>query len=68
MNWLEVTDNKNKRHLINADNVVDVIYHSDTNLSEIVYLRSGIAGVWVNGNILTHIKKAFLSGVIRVGD
>ena len=68
MNWIMVTDNKNKQHMINADNIIDIVYHNDTNLSEIIYLRSAITPVWVTGNIVSELRKAYLSDVIRLGD
>ena len=56
--WFELMDTKGEKHLINFDNVSDVIYHEESNLTEILYLRSAIAPIWVNGNVLIKIKTA----------
>lgn len=49
---------------------MDVSYHHDTDLTEIVFLRSAYPPVWVKGNCLEAIKKcvSLKAPVKNVGD
>lgn len=68
--WITITDTQNIKHLINCFSVMDVSYHHDTDLTEIVFLRSAYPPVWVKGNCLESIKKcvSLKAPVKNVGD
>ena len=68
--WIIITDTEGTKHLINCFSIMDVSYHSKSNLTEIVFLRSAYPPVWCNGNCMEAIKKcvSLKAPVKNVGD
>ena len=71
MIWIEVTDTENVKHIINLNNVMDVQYLEETDLTIVSYNRAAYPSVYLKGNRLKTIKSSLTAGehhVYRIGD
>lgn len=55
--WIKVTTTDNQNHLINVNEIMDLTYTKDTNLTIITYARSAYPSSYVRGNIIPEITK-----------
>lgn len=72
MVWFEVENSDGKKHLINLNAVIDIVYHNDTDLTEIVFVRSAYPAIYIRGNKIKEIRKFILTcaenNVCRIGE
>lgn len=68
MNWIEITDRKNNKHLINVQHIIDVVYLKDTDLTMIEFSRSAFPAIYINGNVVKDVKRAINGTITRVGE
>ena len=56
MSWIKVSDKKEK-HIINTDAILGMTYKPDTNLTEIVFIRSAYPSIYAVGDITKEFTK-----------
>ena len=55
--WIKVVATDNTPHLINEDNIIEVSYDENEDLSIITFLRSAYGSVCIKGNIIPELTK-----------
>jgi len=61
MDWFQVTTANEEVHLINVSAILSVMYHEDTDLTEITFIRSAFSPIFVRGDIMLTIKRLLTS-------
>ena len=61
MDWFQIKTTQDEVLLINANEILSVTYHEDTDLTEIVFTRAAFPPVFVRGDIMPTIKRLLVS-------
>lgn len=72
MIWLEIENERGNKHIININSVMDIVYHEESELTEVVFIRSSYPSVYIKGNKTKEVRKILSShianDVIRLGE
>lgn len=71
MIWIEVTDTEGAKHLVNLNNIVEIQYFDNTDMTMIVCSKIGQSPIYINGNKINAIKRTLNTGehyVTKIGD
>lgn len=68
MNLIKLTDCNDVKHIINTDYIMDIFYHDDTDLTEIVFCRAAYHSLYVRGDISKQITKLSNVNVSYIGE
>ena len=66
MAWVKIKTKDDIKHIINTDTIMNIEYHSDTDLTEIVFTRSAYPSIYVKGDITKEFSRA-LGNIISLG-
>ena len=69
--WIEITDAKNVKRLINIDKVMDIHYSQETDLTVVEFSRGAYPAVYIRGNKLIDFRRIIDTHdmfVCKIGD